>query len=231
MNFLRIFTMVLLVAATLSGCSGERMTVRLGDRIVFFGDSITEQGVNPLGYVSLIRVELATRSPDFGVEVIGAGVSGNKVTDLKNRLVRDVLQKKPTHVVIYIGNNDVWHWNLKNLKGTTKEKFESGLREIVARIQYSGAAVILCTPSVIGEKTDSSNAQDPMLKEYAGISRKVAKDLNIQLCDLQKAFHDYLVIHNTENKEKGILTTDGVHLNDEGNKLVAQELLRYFILQ
>jgi isoamyl acetate esterase len=229
MNVLRTFAMILMVAATLSGCSGERMTLRQGDRIVFFGDSITEQGVKPLGYVSLIRAELATRYPDFGVEVIGAGISGNKVTDLENRLVRDVLQKKPTHVVIYIGINDVWHWNLGNLKGTTKEKYESGLREIIARIQYSGSTVILCTPSVIGEKRDSSNAQDPMLKEYAQISRKVAKDLSIRLCDLHKVFQDYLALHNTENKEKGILTTDGVHLNDEGNKLVAQELLRYFI--
>jgi isoamyl acetate esterase len=205
------------------------MALRHGDRIVFFGDSITEQGVKPGGYVTLISEELTTRYPDLGTEVIGAGISGNKVTDLQNRLVRDVLQKKPAGVVIYIGINDVWHWNMPNLKGTTKGQFESGLREIVARIQYSGSTVILCTPTVIGEKTDSANAQDSMLNEYAAISRKIAKDLGVQLCDLHKAFQDYLTVHNTENKEKGILTTDGVHLNNEGNKLVAKELLRYIV--
>jgi lysophospholipase L1-like esterase len=230
MKSLRLCVMAM-IAASLSACIGGKMTLRQGDRIVFFGDSITEQGVKPQGYVSLIREALTSRYPDLDIEVIGAGISGNKVTDLENRLVRDVLQKKPTQVVIYIGINDVWHWNLPNLKGTTKEKFESGLREIIARIQYSGADVILCTPSVIGEKRDSSNAQDPMLKEYAAISKKVAKDLSIQICDLQKVFQDYLLLHNTENKESGILTTDGVHLNDEGNKLVAQELLRYFVRQ
>lgn len=228
MKLLRMCSFVLITAATLSGCSGEKMTLRQGDRIVFFGDSITEQGVKPGGYVSLIREELAARNPDLGIEVIGAGISGNKVPDLQNRLVRDVLEKKPTGVVIYIGINDVWHWNLKDLKGTTKANFESGLREIIARIQYYGSAVILCTPTVIGEKRDSLNAQDPMLKEYSDISRKIAKDRNVQLCDLHKAFQDYLAVHNTENKEKGILTTDGVHLNDEGNKLVAKELLKHF---
>ena len=207
------------------------MTLRQGDRIIFFGDSITEQGVKPNGYVSIIRTELAAQFRDLNLDVIGAGISGNKVTDLQSRLVRDVLSKKPSVVVIYIGINDVWHWNLKNLKGTTKEQYEAGLREIIARIQYSGAGVILCTPSVIGEKRDSSNAQDPMLKEYAAISRKVAKDLGAELCDLQLAFHNYLALNNPENKEKGILTTDGVHLNDEGNKLVARELLRFFIRQ
>lgn len=227
MNFLRICAFVIITTATLASCTGDKMTLRQGDRIVFFGDSITELGVKPNGYVSLIREDLITRYPDLGIEIIGAGISGNKVPDLQNRLVRDVLAKKPTGVIIYIGINDVWHWNLPNLKGTTKEKFESGLREIIARIQYSGASVILCTPTVIGEKRDSSNAQDPMLKEYSAISSKIAKDLGIHLCDLHKAFHDYLAVHNTENKEKGILTTDGVHLNDEGNKLVAKELLKH----
>ena len=229
MKFLQVCAFVIIIVATLSGCTGEKMTLRQGDRIIFLGDSITELGVKPNGYVSLIREELIARYPDLGIEVIGAGISGNKVADLQNRLVRDVLQKKPTGVVIYIGINDVWHWNLKNLKGTTTEQFESGLREIIARIQYSGSGVILCTPTVIGEKRDSSNAQDPMLKEYSQISRKIAKDLNVQLCDLQKSFQDYLAAHNAENKEKGILTTDGVHLNDEGNKLVAKELLKYFV--
>lgn len=228
MKFLRMCAFVLITAATLSSCTGEKMALRQGDRIIFLGDSITELGVKPNGYISLIREELAARYPDLAIEIIGAGISGNKVPDLQNRLVRDVLQKKPTGVVIYIGINDVWHWNLKNLKGTTKEQFESGLREIIARIQYSGSSVMLCTPTVIGEKRDSSNAQDPMLKEYSEISRKIAKDLSIQLCDLHKAFQGYLAVHNTENKEKGILTTDGVHLSNEGNKLVAKEMLKYF---
>jgi len=229
MRLLRNAMMLLVAAVTLSSCTGERFVLRKADRIVFFGDSITEQGVKPKGYVSLIREQLAASYPDLDIEVIGAGISGNKVTDLQKRLVRDVLQQKPSVVVIYIGINDVWHWNLKNLKGTTKEQFESGLREIIARIQYSGSGVILCTPTMIGEKRDSSNAQDPMLKEYAAISRDVARSSGARMCDLHQAFVNYEIEHNQENKEKGILTTDGVHLNDEGNKLVAAQLMHYFI--
>ena len=67
-----------------------------------------------------------------------------------------------------------------------------------------------------------------MLEEYAGISRSVALALGARLCDLRKAFHSYLVLNNKENKSQGILTRDGVHLNDEGNKFVAQELLKFF---
>ena len=228
MGFLRSCVLLIATAATLASCTGERMTMRKGERIIFFGDSITEQGVKPNGYVTIVGGDLKTRYPDLAIEIIGAGVSGNKVPDLQKRLSRDVIERKPTTVVIYIGINDVWHWNLNNIKGTTKEEFEGGLREIIARIQYSGAEVVLCTPTVIGEKRDSSNSQDAMLNEYSAISRKVAKDRGIRLCDLHSAFVAYLAEHNMENKGEGILTTDGVHLNDEGNKLVAKELLKYY---
>jgi lysophospholipase L1-like esterase len=226
MNVLRS-ALLLLVAFTLIGCSGERMALREGEHIVFFGDSITELGVRPKGYVTAIRDELTARHPDFRIEVIGAGVSGNKVGDLQNRMARDVLAHNPSIVVIYIGINDVWHWALPNLKGSTKEEYEAGLREIIARLQYAGAKVILCTPSIIGEKLGGANAQDQMLEEYAGISRTVALSLGASLCDLRKAFLNYLTVNNKENKKEGVLTHDGVHLNDEGNKLVATELLKF----
>lgn len=219
--------MFLLTAASLAGCTGAKLSLRNGERIIFLGDSITELGVKPKGYITLLRQELNARHPDLSIEIIGAGVSSNKITDLQKRLRPDVIGKKPTIVVIYIGINDVWHWALENLQGTTREQYESGLREIIARIQYSGAEVILCTPSVIGEKKDGTNAQDVALDEYSGISRKVARELGARLCDLRKAFVGYLSLHNKDNKEKDILTNDGVHLNDEGNKLVAAELLKF----
>ena len=227
MKTTRSLLMLLVIAATMTSCTGERMLLRKGERILFLGDSITELGMNPNGYVALLREELSARNPEVGIEIIGAGISGNKVTDLEKRLGKDVIERHPTIVVIYIGINDVWHWALANHKGTTKEEFERLLREIVARIQYSGAEVVLCTPSVIGEKSDGTNPQDPLLEEYCAISRKIASDQGIRLCDLRKAFIAYLTAHNRENSEKSVLTTDGVHLNNAGNRLVADEMLRF----
>ena len=120
--------------------------------------------------------------------MIGAGISGNKVPDLQKRLEKDVLAKKPTLVVIYIGINDVWHGENDPAKGTPKDKFEAGLKEIIGKIQDAGARVVLCTPTVIGEKKAGTNKLDAKLDEYAEVSRKVAKDTGVQLCDLRKAF-------------------------------------------
>ena len=196
-----------------------------GEKIIFFGDSITQQGVGPKGYVTLIKTTLTEKNKDLGIEVIGAGISGNKVPNLQSRLEKDVLAKKPTLVVIYIGINDVWHGEKNPANGTPADKFESGLKEIIGKIKEGGARVVLCTPTVIGEKKAGANSLDAKLDEYADISRKVAKDTGSQLCDLRKAFVDHIAKNNPDDKEKGILTGDRVHLNEAGNKLVAETIL------
>jgi lysophospholipase L1-like esterase len=219
---------VLIVFGLSTAFAGSEKSVPLkkGERIVFLGDSITAGGVNPKGYVTLIKNRLQEKHADLGITIVGAGISGNKVPDLQKRLERDVLSKKPTLVVIYIGINDVWHGESNPANGTSKEKFEEGLKEIIGKIQAAGARVVLCTPSVIGERKDGSNKNDTKLEEYSAISRAVAKDTKVQLCDLRKEFLTHLKINNPDNKAKGILTTDGVHLNNAGNEFVADVMMK-----
>jgi lysophospholipase L1-like esterase len=198
--------------------------LRTNERIIFFGDSITLLGVKPGGYITIIKDSLAKKYPS--IEIIGAGIGGNKVPDLQARIDKDVLAKKPTIVFVYIGINDVWHFITPGQTGTQKDVYESGLEDIISKIQKTGARVILCTPSVVGEKKDGVNQLDAQLDEYSGISRRVAKKMQIELCDLRNAFAIYLQAHNPDNVEKGILTEDMCHLNGEGNRLVAQEMLK-----
>ncbi len=198
-------------------------TLRKGDRVVFLGDSITEAGAAPGGYVTLVREAIAKSKPDLEIEILGAGISGNRVPDLERRLDRDVLAKKPSVVVIYIGINDVWH--SQNGRGTPKDEFEAGLKRIIGKLQEAGARVLLCTASVIGEKTDGANKLDAMLDEYCEIGRGVAKETKAGLIDLRSAFLTRLRAQNPDNKEQGLLTTDGVHLNPTGNKFVAERML------
>ena len=212
--------MALTVAAfvMLMGCAAQAQSkLTKNERIVFLGDSITAAGVGPGGYVTLTAKKLAELYPDLKITVIGAGIGGHKVPDCQARLQRDVLSKKPTVVFIYIGINDVWHG--KN--GTPKDKFDAGLRDLIKKITDAGATVVLATPSVIGEKTDGSNRLDALLEEYAAISRKVAKDTGTTLCDLRVAFIERLKKINPDNKQRGVLTADGVHLNPAGNQFVA----------
>ena len=98
--------------------------------------------------------------------------------------------------------------------------------EMIGKIKAGGARVILCTPTVIGEKKAGANKLDAKLDQYSDLSRSLAKELDLQLIDLRKAFVDHLAANNPEDKEKGILTPDRVHLNEAGNRLVADTMLK-----
>ncbi|WP_316804633.1 SGNH/GDSL hydrolase family protein [Pedobacter nototheniae] len=189
-------------------------------RIIFFGDSITQQGVSANGYVTLIKKALDSAK----YTVTGAGIGGNKVYDLYLRLEDDVLNKKPDLVVIYVGINDVWHKQSSHT-GTDYDKYLKFYQALINKIQGVGSKVVLCTPSVVGEKKDGSNELDAELNKYAAGIRELAAKNNLPLCDLRKVFTEYEAKNNPEDKEKGILTVDRVHLNDIGNKLVADQLL------
>ncbi len=192
-------------------------------KVLFFGDSITQQAVQPGGFlVKMDSMIKQTRLFD-SIQLIGAGVSGNKITDLYLRLESDVLDKNPDMVFVYIGINDVWHKKLLQT-GTDADKFEQFYRTIIKKLQDKKIKVILCTPTVIGEKNDCSNEQDGDLNKYSEMIRNLSKELSLPLVDLRKIFTSYLKDNNPSNQEKGILTVDRVHLNTAGNLLVAESM-------
>lgn len=192
-------------------------------RVIFFGDSITQAGAQAGGYI--LRIDSMCKAGGKGdaYEFIGAGIGGNKVYDLYLRMDNDVLAKNPDIVVIYIGVNDVWHKSSFGT-GTDPDKFEKFYQAIIDKLKAKGSKVILCTPAAIGEKTDFSNSQDGDMNEYSNIIRRIASRNNLPLVDLRKSFLDYNLKNNRENKDRGILTTDRVHLNAMGNQLVADEI-------
>lgn len=218
--------LLLSMFSVVSTSAAEAKPLTKGDRIVFLGDSITQGGAGPNGYITMLRKMITDKHPDLGIECIGAGISGNKVPDLQKRVERDVIAKQPTIVVIYIGINDVWHGEKDPARGTDPQRFAAGLKEVIGKITASGARVVLCTPTLIGEKKNGANSLDAKLDQYSNISRGLAKELGLPLCDLRKAFVDYVAAHNPDDAEKGILTGDRVHLNGAGNKLVAETMLK-----
>lgn len=201
------------------------VSLKKSTRVVFFGDSITEAGVKPGGYIAQMRDSLVAHKMDAEYELIGAGISGNKIYDLYLRLETDVLAQKPKVVVVYIGVNDVWHKQTLGT-GTDADKFKKFYEALIAKLQEKKIRVILCTPVCIGEKKGGVNPLDQDLNTYSQMIRDLAKEKNCELTDLRKAFIDYNAENNDNDRYSSVLTTDGVHLNTKGNKMVAEMLLR-----
>ena len=110
-----------------------------------------------------------------------------------------------------------------HVAGEVRGRAEGGHRQD----QGAAASVVLCTPSVIGEKrrrlpTSSTTSSTSTPTSAARSPRR----LKLPVCDLRKAFVAYEKEHNTDNKEKGVLTGDRVHLNDAGNKFVAEQMMK-----
>jgi lysophospholipase L1-like esterase len=192
-------------------------------KVIFFGDSITQQGADAGGYIKKLDSLLAQKDLAKNYELIGAGVGGNKIYDLYLRMEEDVLAKAPDAVVIFIGVNDVWHKRTSGT-GTDPDKFEKFYNTIIKKLKDKNITVYICTPAAIGEKTDFTNPLDGDLNYYAAIIRKIAISNKCPLIDLRQSFLDYLKTANTENKDRGTLTTGGVHLNGTGNIFVAQKM-------
>jgi lysophospholipase L1-like esterase len=192
-------------------------------KVIFFGDSITELGVRPGGYVTRVDSMCKREKKGDQYDFIGAGIGGNKVYDLYLRLEDDVLSKNPDVVFIYVGVNDVWH-KASHGTGTDADKFEKFYNAILKKLKEKNIKAILCTPAVIGERTDMSNQLDGDLNRYSNIIRDMAKKNNLPLVDLRQKFLDYLKTNNPNNDERNILTNDRVHLNAKGNQFVADAM-------
>src|SRR5688572_2076889 len=103
-------------------------------KVIFFGDSITELGAKPGGYITRVDSMCKLEGRGANYEFSGAGIGGNKVYDLYLRLENDVLSKHPDVVVIYIGVNDVWHKTLRGT-GTDPDKFERFYQAIINELK------------------------------------------------------------------------------------------------
>jgi len=213
----KISFVIIIAAVTMSFISFKKQ------KVIFFGDSITQAGVNPGGYIMRIDSMCTKEGLKENYEFVGAGISGNKIYDLYLRIEEDVLAKNPDMVVIYVGVNDVWH-KATSGTGTDADKFVKFYQAVIKKLKDNNIKIILCTPAAIGEKTDFSNSQDGDLNEYSKLIRNLAQKNNLPLVDLRAKFLEFNLKNNPDNKDRGILTTDRVHLNEKGNQLVAEEM-------
>ena len=62
---------------------------------------------------------------------------------------------------------------------------------------------------------------------FSDVIRKLSTEFNTDLLDLREIFMSYVSENNLNNEPAGLLTYDGVHLNDLGNKLIADEMIKF----
>lgn len=218
----------LLLPAILSAgliCSSEAQTagdikVHNGEKIAFLGDSITQFGWERAGgYVKLVIAGL--QSVGVTAVPVPAGISGNTSRDMLGRLDRDVISKKPDWMTLSCGVNDVWH----GANGVDLETYKTNIASIVDKAQAAGIKVVILTATMIMENDNPFNQK---LAAYNDFLRQLAKDKGLPLVDLNAQFWDVLKAPPAEGSGPVHLTVDGVHMNPQGNMLMARGILEGF---
>jgi lysophospholipase L1-like esterase len=227
LSLVMLLAVVSPVARAEDDVAARQVELEQGDRIVFFGDSLTHLAGEERpgehvqkGYVRIVRETLQQKHKDKNIAVDWVATGGHTVPDLLKRVDKDVISKKPTIVVIQIGCNDA--------RRIPKETFQTSLVELIDKLQAAGIQVIQCSLTSVGEKHDGTNQHDPKLDEFAAAQREIAKAKNVPLNDLRKAFVAYWKQHNPHNQPSGVLTYDGNHFNQKGHDFVAAQMLGKF---
>ncbi len=122
-------------ASEATSAGGIPFALRDGDRVVFYGDSITQDG----GYARLVEEYVATRFPTWHVAFENAGVGGDTVQGgwagpVSRRLERDVIAFRPTVVTIMLGMNDGGY---RPFDPVRLASFSAGYRAIVDRLRQA----------------------------------------------------------------------------------------------
>lgn len=195
------------------------LPVKDGQKIAFLGDSITQAGAGPKGYVRLVISGLEVNG--VKASAIPAGIGGHKSNQMLERLERDVLSKKPDWMTLSCGVNDVWH----GTNGVPLERYTANITKIVEQCQAAGVKVMILTATMIGE--DQSNPNNQKLVAYNEFLRTLAKERGCLLADLNADMQAAIAKVGAE-KKGNLLTSDGVHMNPAGNQMMAIGVLKAF---
>ena len=222
MNLKKVAVMVCMVCASMV-FAGEKIAVKEGEKIAFLGDSITQAGNRPGGYVQLVVSGL--NSLDLKVTHHGAGISGHKSNDMLRRLQGHVINHKPNWMTLSCGVNDVWH-NARG-RGVDLPDYKKNITEIVDKAQAAGIKVMILTSTMIYE--DPQHKLNINLAPYNEFLRELAKEKKCLLADLNANMQSQLKeMPPAKGRHKNRLTTDGIHMNAKGNIMMARGILKAF---
>lgn len=216
-------------------------------RIVFLGDSITDDGT----YIAQMNVHFRRYMPEADLEMINLGVGSETISGLSepdhpfprpclhDRLDRILELSQPEWVIVCYGMNDaIFH----PFSADRFLAYKEGLLKLVRKIKAVGAKVIILTPPPYDSKsaaTQPVNLQPEGMapysymtpfKDYSSVLAQYGewilnegKEIADLVIDLYGPLSEHIRTKRENNPE--FAYGDGIHPDEEGHWIIAKTIL------
>jgi lysophospholipase L1-like esterase len=220
---------LLLAAAGIAGAQ-DGFGLHEGDRVVFYGDSITDQRL----YTTFAETYVVTRFPKVNIGFVHSGWGGDRVTGggggpVDVRLWRDVLPYNPTVVTIMLGMND---GRYRAYDQAIFDEYATGFKHIVdvLKKQIPGVRITAIQPSPYDDVTRAplfEGGYNQVLARYGDFLKQYAGEQHLGLADLNTSVVAALKKANGSDATNAAkLIPDRVHPGAAGHLLMAEALLK-----
>ena len=221
--------------------------IRDGDRVVFLGDSITEQRL----YTTYIEAYTLTRHPEWKLTFRNVGWGGDTAwlrqrahpdegrlfaadpdaqqamveSSVGRGLERDVLPLKPTFVTVKFGMND------HSYQPFREDIFRAYVRsqtQIAKILEAQGARVAFLTPQPIEEKRNDpdQDARNQSLRKFSDGLKEVAAKENAAFVDQFDPYMKILLRERPHTPQGTVGGGDAVHPGQIGHTVMAWAILK-----
>jgi lysophospholipase L1-like esterase len=204
-----------------------------GDRVLFYGDSITEQRL----YTTYVEHYVLTHYPERRITFDNTGWGGDQVTRNEciackgvgglARIRRDVIDHRPTVVTLLFGMNDGRYYDFDE---PTLKVYTDGLTAIIHEIkEKTKARIYVMTPTVYDGTRNTpwshTTRYNDVLDRYSEAAKQIAAREQLPVIDLHTVTTDALMKAKASDPAYTFLP-DGVHPAEDGQLVMAAEILR-----
>jgi len=221
--------LALLLATGAAWAQGD-FYLKDGDRVVFYGDSITDQRL----YTTYAETYVVTRFPALHVTFVHSGVGGDRVTGggagpIDVRLPRDVFAYKPTVITIMLGMNDGGY---RAFDAKIFNTYSTGYQHMIDSIKSAlpGVRATLIQPSPYDDVTRPAGFEggyNAVLVRYGQFVKELAQKEKLDVADLNASIVAALEkAKATDAKTAEKIIGDRVHPGPGGHLLMAEALLK-----
>jgi lysophospholipase L1-like esterase len=224
---------LVLIAGLTAGAHAQPATAEFalhnGDRVVFYGDSITAQR----RYTRFAEDFIISRYPHIKIDFFNAGVSGDTAEgghagNMEECVKRDVLPLHPTVVTIMLGMNDGRYTTVFE---NNFEAYKGGYRKLVdtLKVDLPGVRLLLIRPSPYDEiaHPPAIAGYNSVMVRYGDFVSQLGAELNFPVVDFNSAVDNALRAGmKIDPRMAGSLLPDRIHPSETGQWIMAAALIQ-----